>query len=175
MLAYLPLLADLVLACAALGATVYCMRLGRRLARFSSIDNGLGGAIAVLSRQVDEMNAALASARTGSAEAEARLDTLMADARRVSDRLEMLVAGCHDLAGPDWDAESPGAAPGSDAAADPTVTPGRGDRGRFAARPDRDGPARPGPDASVTPFPAAATAAKEADTPLFRHRMPGGR
>lgn len=94
---WIPFISDALLLVAALGAAVYCLILSRRLARLSSIDKGLGGAIAVLSVQVDEMSAALDTARQGSDAAAKRLEGLMRQAEALSNGLELTLAACHDL------------------------------------------------------------------------------
>ena len=50
----MDLIADILLVAGALGAGFYCFILGRRLNRFNDLENGVGGAVAVLSAQVDD-------------------------------------------------------------------------------------------------------------------------
>lgn len=99
MIGYLSTLSDVLLLAAAAAAGLYCLILSRRLTRLTSIDKGLGGAIAVLSAQVDDMTKALAQARSGSDQAADRLTKLMRDAEDLSGDLEMVLAACHDLDG----------------------------------------------------------------------------
>ena len=47
----------------AFGAAVYCYVLAGRLKRFATLETGMGGAIAVLSAQVDDMTRALEKAQ----------------------------------------------------------------------------------------------------------------
>jgi hypothetical protein len=89
--------ADALLILASLGAAVFCLVLSRRLTRLSSIDNGLGGAIAVLSAQVDDMNKALAEMKTGTESSAGRLDALNREARQLAEELELMLSACHDL------------------------------------------------------------------------------
>lgn len=89
--------ADALLVLASLGAATFCLVLSRRLARLSSIDHGLGGAIAVLSAQVDDMNKALAGMKAGTENSAERLDSLNSEARRLSEELELMLSACHDL------------------------------------------------------------------------------
>ena len=51
----MELIADILLIAGALGAGLYCIVLSRRLNRFTDLEKGVGGAIAVLSAQVDDM------------------------------------------------------------------------------------------------------------------------
>ena len=58
----LALVADAFLAAGAIGAALYCWILSRRLARLNNLEDGVGGAVASLARQVDEMTSALGAA-----------------------------------------------------------------------------------------------------------------
>ena len=93
----MELIADILLIAGALGAAVYCIVLSRRLNRFTNLENGMGGAIAVLSAQVDDMTEALASARTATHSSASSLEALTGRAEGVAQRLELLVASMHDL------------------------------------------------------------------------------
>lgn len=91
------LIADFLLVAGVLGAAFYCFVLARRLRRFNNLETGMGGAVAVLSSQVDEMTRALAGAQDsaqGSAESLARLTERAEEAAR---RLELMVAALHDM------------------------------------------------------------------------------
>lgn len=90
--------ADILIIFASLGAMAYCMILSRRLSRLTSFDKGLGGAIAVMSSQVDEMKAALKEVKSGSDGAGVELQDLVHQAREISSELEMMIAACHDFA-----------------------------------------------------------------------------
>ncbi len=90
--------ADILVIFASLGAMCYCIILSRRLNRLTSFDKGLGGAIAVMSSQVDEMKAALHEAKAGSDGAGKQLHDLVHQAREISAELEMMIAACHDFA-----------------------------------------------------------------------------
>ena len=94
------MIADLLLFAAALGAAAYCMILSRRLARLNSVDKGLGGAIAVLSVQVDDLTKALADARSGSEAVADRLATLMSEAETMANDIEEVLAVSHDFTPP---------------------------------------------------------------------------
>lgn len=90
--------ADILVIFASLGAMAYCMVLSRRLSRLTSFDKGLGGAIAVMSSQVDEMKAALKEVKSGSDGAGTQLSDLVFQAKEISSELEMMIAACHDFA-----------------------------------------------------------------------------
>ena len=95
----MELLADILLVGGALGASVYCYVLARRLARFNDLETGVGGAVAVLSAQVDDLTKTLNSARETATASSQSLDGLTERAESVAQRLELLVASMHDLPG----------------------------------------------------------------------------
>ncbi len=97
------LIADIMLGAGALGAAIYCFVLSRRLKRFNQLENGMGGAIAVLSAQVDDMTRALNRAQTTAAGSAEQLTALTARAEQGAERLELMLAALHDL--PDADHE----------------------------------------------------------------------
>ncbi|MEM9973254.1 MAG: hypothetical protein AAF771_03670 [Pseudomonadota bacterium] len=89
--------ADVLLLIAALGAGAYCIVLSRRLSRFTDLEKGVGGAIAVLSVQVDDMTRTLKSAQTAASDSANSLGELTGRAEAAARRLELLVASLHDL------------------------------------------------------------------------------
>lgn len=99
----MTLIADILLAAGAFGAAIYCSILSARLKRFSTLESGMGGAIAVLSGQVDDMTQALEGARGAATGSAARLEDQVRRAEVASSRLELLVASLHDLPGDEDD------------------------------------------------------------------------
>lgn len=97
-------IADILLAAGAIGAAVYCLVLARRLRRFNQLENGMGGAIAVLSAQVDDMTRALQRAQATAAHSATTLQGLTERSERSAERLELLLASLHDLPEPSADA-----------------------------------------------------------------------
>lgn len=93
----MELIADILLIAGAMGAGLYCIVLSRRLNRFTNLEKGVGGAIAVLSSQVDDMTKALEEARTATASSASSLKSMTGRAEGVAQRLELLVASMHDL------------------------------------------------------------------------------
>lgn len=89
--------ADILLAAGALGVGFYCYVLSRRLRSFTDLEKGVGGAVALLSAQVDDLTRALRGAHDQAATSEARLARKTAEAEAVARRLELLVAAMHDL------------------------------------------------------------------------------
>ncbi len=93
----MELIADILLIAGALGAGFYCIVLSRRLNRFTNLEKGVGGAIAVLSSQVDDMTKALDEARSATNTSASSLRDMTGRAEGVAQRLELLVASMHDL------------------------------------------------------------------------------
>ena len=90
-------IADVFLVAGALGAGFYCYVLARRLNRFNDLEKGVGGAVAVLSAQVDDLSKALAQAQTVSDSSSEALMDLTHRAEAVAQRLELMMASMHDL------------------------------------------------------------------------------
>lgn len=112
----MEMVADILLVAGAMGAGIYCFVLARRLKNFNDLEKGVGGAVAVLSAQVDELNTTLATAQKMSKGSSDALDDLTARAEAVAGRLELMMASLHDLpAEPTPD--------GNEAAADPLEAP----------------------------------------------------
>ncbi|MDE4172940.1 hypothetical protein PXK01_02180 [Phaeobacter sp. PT47_59] len=93
----MDLIADILLAAGALGAGFYCLVLARRLKRFNDLEKGVGGAVAVLSAQVDDLNKSLVSARQVSDGSSKALEQLTGRAETVAQRLELMMASMHDM------------------------------------------------------------------------------
>lgn len=97
----MEVIADIFLGAGALGAAVYCLVLARRLNRFNDLEKGIGGAVAVLSSQVDELSNALTEAQSLSRGSTETLDDLTQRAETVAGRLELMMAAMHDLPAPE--------------------------------------------------------------------------
>ena len=93
----MEIIADILLVAGAFGAGVYCLVLSRRLRRFNDLEKGVGGAVAVLSAQVDDLTRTLQSAQSLAASSTTSLEGLTDRAESVARRLELLVAAMHDL------------------------------------------------------------------------------
>lgn len=93
----MELIADIMLAAGALGAGFYCFILSRRLNKFTDLEKGVGGAVAVLSAQVDDLTRTLTSAQDSAGESSRSLEELTDRAEDAARRLELLVASMHDL------------------------------------------------------------------------------
>lgn len=96
----MDLIADILLVAGALGSGFYCFVLAKRLNKFNDLEKGVGGAVAVLSSQVDDLNKSLLAAQNISATSNAALDDLIVRAETVSQRLELLMASMHDVPDP---------------------------------------------------------------------------
>ena len=93
----MSLIADILLVAGALGAAFYCYILGRRLRKFNDLEKGMGGAVAVLSAQVDDLEKSLAAARKTAAGSTSELEALTQRAEDVRRQLELQIAALHDV------------------------------------------------------------------------------
>lgn len=93
----MEMIADILLVAGALGAGFYCYILARRLGRFNDLESGVGGAVAILSAQVDDLTTILEAARDSAGSSTGSLEELTDRAEGVAKRLELLVASMHDL------------------------------------------------------------------------------
>jgi len=90
-------IADILLVAGALGAGFYCYVLARRLSRFNDLETGVGGAVAVLSMQVDDLTKTLQVAQASAGASTESLVDLTDRAESVAKRLELMVASMHDI------------------------------------------------------------------------------
>ena len=93
----MTLIADILLVAGALGAMIYCMVLSRRLNRLNDLEKGVGGAVAILAVQVDDMTKTLKQTHAAAHNSTSTLEGLTNKAEDVSKRLELMVAAMHDL------------------------------------------------------------------------------
>ena len=93
----MDMIADILLVAGALGAGLYCFVLARRLSKFNDLEGGVGGAVAVLSAQVDDLTRTLKAAQVTADHSNTSLTDLTDRAEGVAKRLELLVASMHDL------------------------------------------------------------------------------
>ncbi|ARE83196.1 conserved hypothetical protein [Roseovarius sp. EC-HK134] len=93
----MEMIADILLVAGAIGAGVYCFVLARRLNHFNDLETGMGGAVAVLSAQVDDLTRTLQAARQTADGSTRSLISVTERAEDVARRLELLVAAMHDL------------------------------------------------------------------------------
>ena len=96
----MAIIADIFLTAGALAAGFYCFILARRLRRFTDLEHGIGGAIAVLSVQVDDLSKALRRAEGAAAKSADALGEKSHQADAAAKRLEILIASLHDLPEP---------------------------------------------------------------------------
>ncbi|MGG7565024.1 hypothetical protein ACQ5SO_02540 [Rhodovulum sp. DZ06] len=92
----MTLIADGLLIGAAVTAAIYCHVLSRRLRKLGDLDKGLGGAVAALSRQADDLRKAMETARKSANEQTRELAKRTARAEAAAGRLEILIAAMHD-------------------------------------------------------------------------------
>lgn len=140
----MTMIADILLGAGALGAAVYCLVLSRRLRQLTQLDSGMGGAIAVLSAQVDDMTRTLGHAQDAARDSASSLGSQTRRAEKAVERIEILLATLHDLPEPGKAATGP---QGQDAA--PAVR-----RRVVRQRTRRYPPAAPGRSGPTGPEPA---------------------
>lgn len=92
----MSLVADAMLAVGALSAALYCFILSRRLARFTNLEKGMGGAVAMLSMQVDDLRKTLKQAHAGARVSVRDLAEVTVRAEAAADRLELMMAALHE-------------------------------------------------------------------------------
>ncbi|MEL7211300.1 MAG: hypothetical protein AAGK92_01485 [Pseudomonadota bacterium] len=107
----MTLIADALLIAGALGATLYCLVLARKLNKFNDLEKGVGGAVAVMSAQVDDMTKTLSQAEATAQKSASDLEAATVRAEAAVTRLELLLASLHDLPEQPAPAPAPVAAP----------------------------------------------------------------
>jgi len=105
----MELIADMLMIAGAAGVAVYCQILAGRLKKLSTLESGMGGAIAVLSAQVDDLTRVLEKARGAASGSAASLEALTARAETSAAKLELMLATLHDLPEPRPEPEPEGA------------------------------------------------------------------
>jgi len=93
----MELISDILLAAGAIGAGFYCFILGRRLKKFNSLEQGVGGAVAVLSAQVEDLRKTLTAAQQTAATSAETLSDMTYRAEEMAKRLELQMASMHDI------------------------------------------------------------------------------
>lgn len=91
------MIADVLLVVGAVGAGIYCFILSKRLNKFNDLEGGMGGAVAVLSAQVDDLTKTLVAAQGTATESTHSLGDLTDRAEAVAKRLELLVVSMQDI------------------------------------------------------------------------------
>ncbi|WP_114965499.1 hypothetical protein [Alkalilacustris brevis] len=109
----MSIIADILLGAGALGAAIYCLVLSRRLQQLTRLESGMGGAIAVLSAQVDDMTRTLTEAQKAARSSAGSLEAQTERAESAVKRLEILLASLHDLPDPAAEPDSAPASPGA--------------------------------------------------------------
>lgn len=147
----MTMIADILLGAGALGAAAYCLVLSRRLRQFTQLDSGMGGAIAVLSAQVDDMTRTLGSAQGAARDSATALESQTRRAEEAVERIEILLAALHDL--PDRDNA---ATRGRRSDADPKRRMRVVRRRKESPRPESPGPTETAPAPTPPPHPAVS-------------------
>ena len=93
----MQIVADIILIFAAFGATFYCFVLAHRLRRFTDLEKGVGGAVAVLATQVDDLTKVTVTAQANAAASVSTLENVCHRSETAAARLELLLASLQDL------------------------------------------------------------------------------
>jgi len=88
----MQILIDLAIAFGAIFAAAYCLLLSRRLRALTRLDSDVGRAIAVLSKQVDDLTKALRAAERSTTCAADALGEQLLQAQATARQLELLMA-----------------------------------------------------------------------------------
>ncbi|WP_227269024.1 hypothetical protein [Roseobacter weihaiensis] len=126
----MDIIADIFLTAGAVGAGIYCFILGRRLNRFNDLEKGVGGAVAVLSAQVDDLTKTLSAAQNTASVSAQTLTDLTVRAEAMSQRLELQMASLHDIPRAPDAAPAPQPAPAQQTAGEPMFVRHRGSEAR---------------------------------------------
>lgn len=95
----MDVIADILLGAGAFGAAIYCMVLSRRLQRLTQLESGMGGAIALLSAQVDDLTRTLKRAEDSARQSSGELESQTQRAEEAVRRIELLLSTLHDIPG----------------------------------------------------------------------------
>ncbi|RPE64630.1 hypothetical protein EDD53_2389 [Pacificibacter maritimus] len=96
----MELIADILMLAGTFSVAIYCIVLAKRLSRFTDLEKGVGGAIAVLSAQVDDLSKMLLKAQSTAIASGENLKSLTERSEDAAKRLELLMASMHDLPQP---------------------------------------------------------------------------
>lgn len=93
-------IADTLLIAGTLSAAIYCIILSRRLSQLNDLEKGVGGAVAVLSAEVQDLTKILTEAQDSARMSNVSMVDLTHRAETASQKLELLLASMHDLPEP---------------------------------------------------------------------------
>lgn len=93
----LGLISDVLLLAATCGMALWCRVLTKRLKAFNDLDTGLGGTIAALTQQVDDLQTSLGAATEHTRDRNVALEELNVRADDRIGRMEMLLTSLEDL------------------------------------------------------------------------------
>ncbi len=93
----MTLIADALLAGGALLSALYCLILSRRLRKFTDLEKGVGGAVALLAAKADDLHRTLRAAQTSAKTSVTTLEDVSERAEAAARHLELLVASLHSL------------------------------------------------------------------------------
>ena len=95
------LLSDILLVIGAMATGLFCLLLVWRLRKFNNLEQGVGGAILVLSAQVEELTRAMQDAQKLADQSEEALRDLTSRAEATARQLELMLAATQDAEMPE--------------------------------------------------------------------------
>lgn len=93
----MELISNILIASGAFGTAIYCAILSRRLRRFTDLEHGVGGAVAVLVSQVEDLKRTLAATQKTAEYSSGISEKNLTRAEAATRRLELLLASMSDL------------------------------------------------------------------------------
>ena len=93
----MTIIADILLVAGALGASIYCFVLSKRLKQFNDLENGVGGAVAAMALQVDDLKQVISTAVEQANLASNKTMSAAEKAETIRRQLELQIAALHDI------------------------------------------------------------------------------
>ena len=90
-------IADVLLISGTLAAGIFCIILSKRLSRLNDLEKGVGGAVSVLSVQVDDLKKTMTATQASTEHSNTSLVEITERAEHVARSLELMMASMHDL------------------------------------------------------------------------------
>ena len=90
-------ISNILLIGATCAAAFYCFSLSRRLRKFTNLESGMGGAIAVLSAQVNDLHKSVEHAKLAASQSQLEIEKSSRRAEEIQRKLDLQIASLHDL------------------------------------------------------------------------------
>ncbi|MFK7975707.1 MAG: hypothetical protein AB8C02_06200 [Halioglobus sp.] len=93
----MDMIADILMIAGAMGAAFYCFILGRRLKKFNNLEAGMGGAVATMAIQVEDLKKTISGSIENAQIASKDIESVTHRAEDVKRQLELQIAALHDI------------------------------------------------------------------------------